>query len=153
MSHYQTPQDLQLASTLAGLAPTEARSFLAYYHAAKRCDVAIPPKTLELIALAVALTTQCGYCLDVHSRAAKRLGTTREELAEIALIAAAVRAGATVGHGLMALRLFDEAPVARIATANINLGIFMVVSWIYWLNKHREKTGTSKSKKSKRVLQ
>ena len=64
------------------------------------------------IALAVALTTQCGYCLDVHSRAAKRLGTTREEMAEIALIAAAVRAGATVGHGLMALRLFDEAPVA-----------------------------------------
>lgn len=70
----------------------------------------IPPKAREWIALAVALTTQCGYCLDVHSRAAKRLGTTREELAEIALIAAAVRAGATVGHGLMALRLFDEAP-------------------------------------------
>ena len=112
MSHYQTPQDLQLASTLAGLAPTEARAFLAYDHAAKRADGAIPPKTREWIALAVALTTQCGYCLDLHSRAAKRLGTTREELAEIALIAAAVRAGATVGHGLMALRLFDEASVA-----------------------------------------
>lgn len=112
MSHYQTPQDLQLASTLASLAPTEARAFLAYDHAAKRSDGAIPPKAREWIALAVALTTQCAYCLDVHSRAAKRLGTTREELAEIALIAAAVRAGATVGHGLMALRLFDEAPVA-----------------------------------------
>ena len=112
MSHYQTPQDLQLASTLAALAPTEARAFLAYDHAAKRGDGAIPPKTREWIALAVALTTQCGYCLDVHSRAAKRLGTTREELAEIALIAAAVRAGATVGHGLMALRLFDEALAA-----------------------------------------
>lgn len=110
MSHYQTPQDLRLAPTLAGLAPQEARAFLAYDHAVKRSDGAIPPKAREWIALAVALTTQCGYCLDVHSRAAKRLGTTREELAEIALIAAAVRAGATVGHGLMALRLFDEAP-------------------------------------------
>lgn len=110
MSHYQTPQDLQLAPTLAGLAPPEARAFLAYDHAVKRGDGAIPPKAREWIALAVALTTQCGYCLDVHSRAAKRLGTTREELAEIALIAAAVRAGATVGHGLMALRLFDEGP-------------------------------------------
>ncbi|WP_422843020.1 carboxymuconolactone decarboxylase family protein [Acidovorax sp. M2(2025)] len=110
MSHYQTPQDLRLAPTLAGLVPQEASAFLAYDHAVKRSDGAIPPKAREWIALAVALTTQCGYCLDVHSRAAKRLGTTREELAEIALIAAAVRAGATVGHGLMALRLFDEAP-------------------------------------------
>lgn len=109
MSHYQDPQDLQLAPALAALAPAEARAFLAYDHAAKRSDGAIPPKNREWIALAVALTTQCGYCLDVHTRAAKRLGTTREELAEIALIAGAVRAGATVGHGLLALRMFDEA--------------------------------------------
>lgn len=112
MSHYQTPQDLQLASAFAGLAPTEARAFLAFDHSAKRADGNIPPKMREWIALAAALTTQCGYCLDVHIRAAKRLGTTREELAEIALIAAAVRAGATVGHGLLALRLFDEASPA-----------------------------------------
>ncbi|TQF08494.1 carboxymuconolactone decarboxylase family protein, partial [Myxococcus llanfairpwllgwyngyllgogerychwyrndrobwllllantysiliogogogochensis] len=104
------PQDLQNAPALARLAPTEASAFLAYDHAVKRTDGAIPPKTREWIALAVALTTQCGYCLDVHTRAAKRLGTTRQELAEIALIAGAVRAGATVGHGLLALRLFDEAP-------------------------------------------
>ena len=110
MSHYQTPQDLQLAPVFAGLAPTEARAFLAFDHSTKRADGKIPAKTREWIALAVALTTQCAYCLDVHTGAAKRLGTTREELAEIALIAAAVRAGATVAHGLMALRLFDEAP-------------------------------------------
>ncbi len=109
MSHYQSPQDLQNAPALARLAPTEAGAFLAYDHAVKRTDGAIPPKTREWIALAVALTTQCGYCLDMHTRAAKRLGTTRQELAEIALIAGAVRAGATVGHGLLALRLFDEA--------------------------------------------
>lgn len=108
MSHYQSPQDLQLATEFASLAPHEARAFLAFDHSAKRADGAIAPKTREWIALAVALTTQCGYCLDVHTRAAKRLGTTREEIAEIALVAAAVRAGATVGHGLLALRLFDE---------------------------------------------
>lgn len=112
MHHYQCPQDLQLATEFTGLAPKEARAFLAFDHSAKRADGEIPPKTREWIALAVALTTQCGYCLDVHTRAAKRLGTTREELAEITLIAAAVRAGATVGHGLMALRLFDEVPAA-----------------------------------------
>ncbi|UUZ75672.1 carboxymuconolactone decarboxylase family protein [Polaromonas sp. P1(28)-13] len=87
------------------LAPREAQAFLAFDHAAKREGGHIEPKVRELISLAVALTTQCGYCLDVHTRAAKRLGTTREELAEVALIAAAVRAGASLGHGLLALRL------------------------------------------------
>lgn len=110
MNDYQSPGDLALAPDFIQLAPTEAREFLAFDHAAKREDGHIPPKVREWISLAVALTTQCAYCLDVHSRAAKRLGTTREELAEIALIAAAVRAGATVGHGLLALKLFDAAP-------------------------------------------
>lgn len=110
MSHYQDPADLLLATELAGLAPAEVQAFFAFDRSAKRADGAIPPKTREWIALAVALTTQCGYCLDVHARAAKRLGTTREELAEIAMIAAAVRAGATAAHGLLALRLFDEVP-------------------------------------------
>jgi AhpD family alkylhydroperoxidase len=109
MTHYQSPADMALAQQLIALAPIEARAFLGFDHAAKRIEGAIPPKTREWIAIAVALTTQCAYCLDVHASAAKKLGTTREELAEIALIAAAVRAGATVGHGLMALRLFDEA--------------------------------------------
>lgn len=109
MNHYQSPADLQLAAEFARLAPTEARAFLGFDHAAKRSDGCIPAKQREWIALAVALTTQCGYCLDVHSRHARRLGTTREELAEIALVAAAVRAGATMGHGLLALRLFDAA--------------------------------------------
>jgi len=112
MNSYQSPNDLLLAQRMVALAPKEAKAFLAFDHAAKRADGEIPPKIREWIALAVALTTQCGYCLDVHARAAKRLGTTQEELAEIVLIAAAVRAGATMGHGLLTLRLFEQAPAA-----------------------------------------
>lgn len=110
MTHYQSPADLAHVQQLVALAPAEANAFLAFDHMAKRDDGAIPPKVREWIALAVALTTQCAYCLDVHTRAAKAWGTTREELAELAFIAAAVRAGATAAHGLFALRLFDEAP-------------------------------------------
>lgn len=110
MSHYQSPNDLLLATELTQLAPHEAKAFLAFDHAAKRENGRVPPKVREMISLAVALTTQCAYCIDVHGRAAKRLGVTREELAEVATIAAAVRAGATLGHGLLALRLYDEVP-------------------------------------------
>ncbi len=113
MSGYQSPHDLALAGEFVALVPTEAEAFLAFDHAAKREEGRIPGKTREIIALAVALTTQCAYCLDVHTRAARKLGVTREELAEVATIAAAVRAGATMGHGLLALRLFDAADPKR----------------------------------------
>jgi AhpD family alkylhydroperoxidase len=109
MAHYQTSQDLNLIPQLLEAAPVEGKAFLAFDHAAKRSDGHIPAKTREFIALAVALTTQCAYCLDVHTQAAKRLGATREELAELISIAAAVRAGGTMGHGLLALKLFDAA--------------------------------------------
>jgi AhpD family alkylhydroperoxidase len=68
----------------------------------------VPRKYRELIALGVALTTQCSYCIDVHTRHAREHGVTREELAEAAFVAAAVRAGGTLAHSLLALRLFDE---------------------------------------------
>jgi AhpD family alkylhydroperoxidase len=61
-----------------------------------------------LIALAVACTTQCPYCLDAHSRHAQTAGATRTEIAETALITAALRAGAAVTHGALALKLFDQ---------------------------------------------
>lgn len=111
MSNYQSPQDLNSGPDLLGLAPTEGKAWLAFDHAAKRVDGLLPPKTRELIALAVALTTQCAYCLDVHTKAAQKAGVQREELAELVSIAAAVRAGASMGHGLLALRLFDGAQV------------------------------------------
>ena len=109
MSGYQTPDDLRLVPELLKLAPAEGAAFLQFDHAVKRADGHLPPKTRELVALAVALTTQCAYCLDVHTRAARQAGATRAELAELVAVAAAVRAGATMGHGLMALRLFDDA--------------------------------------------
>lgn len=109
MSGYQTPADLRLVPELLSLAPLEGRAFMAFDHAARRADGHLPPRVRELVSLAVALTTQCGYCLDVHARAARAAGVTREEIAELVAIAAAVRAGATMGHGLLALRLYDAA--------------------------------------------
>ncbi|MDO5971413.1 carboxymuconolactone decarboxylase family protein [Flavivirga aquimarina] len=59
----------------------------------------IPKKYKELIAVAVALTTQCPYCLEIHKEQAVKVGATQEELAETTFVAAALRAGAAVVHG------------------------------------------------------
>ncbi|AHG20701.1 carboxymuconolactone decarboxylase [Chania multitudinisentens RB-25] len=109
MSEYQSPKDFQHISKLLTLAKEEGEAFMAFDHTAKRANGTIPPKVREFISLAVALTTQCSYCLDVHTRAAKKAGATAEELAELISIAASIRAGATMGHGLMVIRLFEEA--------------------------------------------
>jgi AhpD family alkylhydroperoxidase len=106
MSHYHDPEDLKLLPELKKLAPTEFQGFVELDKIVGR-DGAIPKKYRELMALAVACTTQCPYCLDVHTRNAKRAGATREEVAEASFIAAALRAGAAVTHGALALKLFD----------------------------------------------
>jgi AhpD family alkylhydroperoxidase len=108
MSHYHDADDLKLLSELKKLAPDEFRGFVALDGIVGKEDGAIPRKYRELIALAVSCTTQCPYCLDVHTRNAKRAGATREEVAEAALLAAALRAGAAVTHGTLALKLFDQ---------------------------------------------
>ena len=108
MSEYQKPSDIGLVPELLALAPAEGKAFLAFNHSVERGDGAIPRKYRELIALGVAFTTQCAYCIDTHTRQARENGATKEEIAETAFVAAAVRAGGTLAHALLSLRLFDR---------------------------------------------
>ena len=106
---YAAPSDATLGPVLAAAAPAEAEAFLAFKAVSERDGGAIPAKYRELIAVGVALTTQCAYCLDVHTRRALAAGATREELAETTFVAAALRAGAAVGHGLLVQKIADAA--------------------------------------------
>jgi AhpD family alkylhydroperoxidase len=108
MSEYQTPKDLAYAERLVEHAPREAAAFFNLKRTAERDDGVIPAKYRELMSVAVALTTQCAYCIDSHVKNAVQAGATREEIAETVFIAAALRAGGAVGNGLLAMRLFDE---------------------------------------------
>lgn len=108
MSHYHDSDDLKILGEFKNLAGPEFKGF-GELDAAIGRDGAIPKKYRELIALAVACTTQCPYCLDVHTRNAKKAGATRAEVAEAAMVAAALRAGAAVTHGALAIKLFDKA--------------------------------------------
>jgi AhpD family alkylhydroperoxidase len=106
--HYHDPADLKLLREMRKLAPADFEAWLGLDKITGR-DGAIPKKYRELIGIAVACTTQCPYCLEVHSAAAKRAGATREEITEAALVTAALRAGAAATHGALALKLFDKA--------------------------------------------
>ena len=106
--HYHDPADKKLMREMRKLAPAEFEAWLNLNNIVGK-DGAIPKKYRELIAIAVSCTTQCPYCLDAHTKAAKAAGATRAEVAEAALLAAALRAGAAATHGTLALKLFDQA--------------------------------------------
>lgn len=90
--------NIEKLGTFKTLAPDAMRTFEAF-DAAALADGAIPRKYKELMALAVALTTQCPYCLEIHKGAAKKAGASEVEIAETVFVAAALRAGAAVTHG------------------------------------------------------
>ncbi len=113
---FQNPSDYAHAKDLLQGAPVEANAFLGLKRAAERADGAIPVKTRELISVAVALSLQCAYCIDVHTKMAKAAGATPEEMAEVVFLTAAIKAGAAVGHGQMVMRMYSEAP-SRVAPA------------------------------------
>ncbi len=87
---------------LGDLAPEATAAFRAYGKAALSGG-AIPKKYKELMAVAVALTTQCPYCIEVHRVAAVEAGAIDRELAEAAQVTAALRAGAAIMHSSRAL--------------------------------------------------
>jgi len=95
-------ENLVKLKKMDGLAPAVMKAFWVFDKAAV-ADGVIPVKYKELIAVAVALTTQCPYCIDIHSGNARKAGATEAELAEAAMVAAALRAGAAVTHSTHAL--------------------------------------------------
>jgi AhpD family alkylhydroperoxidase len=89
---------MQKLKKVGELAPAAWQGFLAWDKAVM-ADGAIPARTKELIAVAVAVTTQCPYCIEIHTKKAKSAGCTEAELTEAVMVAAALRAGGAITHG------------------------------------------------------
>ena len=96
-------KNLSKLKNLEANAPEAMKAFVAFDKAAL-AEGAIPVKYKELMALAVAFTTQCPYCIELHSNKARENGASDREIAETVLIAAALRAGAAITHGTHAMK-------------------------------------------------
>jgi AhpD family alkylhydroperoxidase len=111
-THYHSPQDLDRLREYKELAGPEFAAYAKFDGSIGRDGGAIDPLNRELIAVGVAISSQCPYCIQVHVGKAKKAGATKAQIAEAAMIAAALGAGAAVTHGTLAFRLFDEADEA-----------------------------------------
>jgi AhpD family alkylhydroperoxidase len=95
-------ENLAKIKKMNDLAPEVMKAFWAFDKAAV-AEGAIPVKYKELIAVAVAVTTQCPYCIDIHSNNARKAGVSEAELVEATMVAASLRAGGAVTHATHAL--------------------------------------------------
>jgi len=107
-NHYHDENDLKLLREMKELAPADFQAWAALDGIVGREDGKIPRKYRELIAIAVAHTTQCVYCIEVHTKKAKKAGASKEEVAEAVLLAAALRAGGAAAHGTLAMKFYDQ---------------------------------------------
>lgn len=108
MKHYTEVTDKQFAKEIIEGAPKQSKAWLNFDKEVHENPSVIPAKYRELISIGVALTTQCPYCIEVHTSKAKEIGVTQEELSETIMIAAALRSGAAVGYGLLSMKFFKE---------------------------------------------
>jgi AhpD family alkylhydroperoxidase len=95
-------RNLGKLKALEGNVADVMKAFWAFDKAAMAAG-SISSKYKELMAIAVALTTQCPYCIDIHAKRAREAGATEQEIAEAVTVAAALRAGAAITHGTHAM--------------------------------------------------
>jgi len=102
--HPTTPE---IAQRRKQLAPHTHEAFEAFSKAVF-ADGALPEQTKQLIAVAVAHTTQCPYCIQGHTKLAHRTGATDEQIMEAVWVAAEMRAGGAYAHSTLALEALDK---------------------------------------------
>lgn len=97
-----------LAAARKKLAP-EIHDAFSQFSERVFAEGALPAKTKQLIAVAVAHSTQCPYCIRGHTKAALRHGATSAEIMEAIWVAAEMRAGGAYAHSLLALDTIEDA--------------------------------------------
>ena len=97
--HYYHAHDLPRFGEIGRDAPALADKFFAWYNAVFQ-EGALTEREKALIALGVAHAVQCPYCIDAYTTDCLRRGADTEQMTEAVHVAAAIRGGASLVHGI-----------------------------------------------------
>ncbi|MDQ3698382.1 MAG: arsenosugar biosynthesis-associated peroxidase-like protein [Gemmatimonadota bacterium] len=106
-TQYYHHADLPRFGEISRGAPPLAQKFFDWYGAVF-AEGALTAREKSLIALAVAHAVQCPYCIDAYSKDALEKGSNLDEMTEAVHVAAAIRGGASLVHGVQMLNHVDE---------------------------------------------
>ena len=99
MDTYYKPEDLPKFEEIGKEAPDLAKKFFEYYTAVF-AEGELSEREKALIALAVAHTVQCPYCIDAYTQACLEKGSNPAEMTEAIHVATAIRGGSSLVHGV-----------------------------------------------------
>ena len=97
--HYYFSRDLKKFGEISKNAPELGEKYFAWYEAVM-AEGALSEREKSLIALAVAHAVQCPYCIDAYTTDCLEKGSNLDQMTEAVHVAAAIRGGASLIHGV-----------------------------------------------------
>ena len=106
MSYYD-PKDLRKFKDITQWSEALGHKFFDYYNAVFQ-EGALTPREKSLIALAVAHTEMCPYCIDAYTEDGLKRGITKDEMMEAVHVGAAIKSGASLVHSVMMMNKVNK---------------------------------------------
>ncbi|MCP3940879.1 MAG: 4-carboxymuconolactone decarboxylase [Desulfobacteraceae bacterium] len=107
MENYYNPEDLLKFEEVGKDAPELAKNFFEYYGQVF-AEGDLTAREKSLIALAVAHTIQCPYCIDAYTKGCLEKGSNLSEMTEALHVATAIRGGASLVHGVQMRNIAEK---------------------------------------------
>lgn len=104
---YYDPKDLKKFGKISEWNEDLGAKFFEYYNSVFQ-QGALSAREKSLIALAVAHTEQCPYCIDAYTADGLQRGITKEEMMEALHVGAAIKGGATLVHGVQMMNKVNK---------------------------------------------
>lgn len=107
MKTYYDPEDLKKFGKITEFQEELGKKFFDYYGSVF-ADGALTKREKALIALAVAHAVQCPYCIDAYTEDSLKQGYDEEQMMEAVHVAAAIRGGASLVHGVQMMNKYND---------------------------------------------
>jgi alkylhydroperoxidase/carboxymuconolactone decarboxylase family protein len=108
MPPYYESKDLSKFSDIGKNQSQLWDKFIAWYNEATATEGALTKREKSLVGLAVAHTVQCPYCIDAYTNQSLESGANLDQMTEAVHIAAAVRGGASLVHGVQCRNIVER---------------------------------------------
>ena len=107
MESYYDPRDLPKFEEIGKEASELAKKFFDYYHTVF-AEGDLTEREKSLVALAVAHTIQCPYCIEAFTQACLEKGSNVSEMTEAVHVAVAIRGSASLVHGIQMRKIAEK---------------------------------------------
>ncbi len=98
--NYYDSKDLKRFAEVGKFSDELMKKFFEYYNAVTGEEGALTKREKALIALAIAHSKQCPYCIDAYTTQCLETGSNPEQMTEAVHVAAAMEAGITLIHAI-----------------------------------------------------